>query len=272
VKQLDGKLVLVTGAASGIGRAAAARFSREGARVAAVDVDSEGLATLARELEPAGGSVQCYVTDLRDAGEVAGLKEEILCNAGTPDIIVNSAGVGIICCVEEVSLEDWHWVIDLNLWGYVNVVNAFLSEMFVRGSGHIVNVASAAGLFAVPYQAPYNTSKYAVMGLTDSIRQEGRRRGVSATAVCPGAVVTPIIGSAKLLGFDEAATGLAYSFGTTPERLAEEIVKGVRKDRPVVMYPHYVRVLHAIKRVSPRLADVAGAAVAKTFYRRYRKA
>ena len=270
MKDFRGKLVMVTGSASGIGRAIAMLFCKEGADLALVDIDMEGLESLAREIEGLGGKAHLYVADLRDHEQVAELKRKLQGDAGIPDVLVNAAGVAIVCCVEEASLDDWHWVLDLNLWGCINVVHAFLADMFASGSGHVVNMASVAGLFAVPYQAPYSTSKHALMGLTESIRQEGKRHGVSATAVCPGAIRTPIIDSARLIGFSDSVTEMAHHITGSPEKLATAILAGVKKNKPVVLYPGYAKVLYGLKRISLRLADVLGAIVAKGFYSRHR--
>jgi short-subunit dehydrogenase len=267
MKDLRGKLVMVTGAASGIGRALATRFSKEGAVLALVDIDEKGLASLAGEIRSEGRFAHTYVTDLRDSEQVAHLKRRLVSEAGVPDVLVNSAGVAIVCCIEETSLEDWHWVLDLNLWGYINVIHLFLADMFQRGSGHVVNVASAAGLFAVPYQAPYNTSKHAVMGLTDSFRQEGRRYGVGATAVCPGMIDTPIVGSVRLLGFKESTTSTAGRIAASPDKLAIAIVNGVKKNKPLVIYPPAIRVIYGLKKLSQRFTDLCGAVVARVLYK-----
>lgn len=266
---LAGKLVLVTGAASGIGRATALEFSRQGAVLALVDIDEEGLEALSSEIERSGGESFSFKTDLRDPDDVEALKVKVLDARGVPDVLMNAAGVAIVCCVEKISIEDWEWVLDLNLTAYIRVIHAFIGEMFARGSGHVVNVASAAGLFAVPYQAPYNTSKHAVVGLTDSIRQEGARHGVGATVVCPGAILTPIIGSARLLEFSDAATEEVKRIAASPEKLACAIVNGVRKNKSMVIYPPWIKLFYWLKRLSLKLADIVGKLVARAFYSRH---
>ena len=264
------KLVLVTGSASGIGRATALRFSEEGADLILVDINEEGLESAAREIECRGGKALWYKTDLREVDQVESLHKRVTDEAGTPDVLMNTAGVAIVTCVEEANLEDWRWIIEMNLWSCIYTTHFFLPDMIRRRSGHVINVASGAGLFAVPYQAPYNTSKHAVVGLTESIRQEMERYGIGASVVCPGMIRTPIINSARLIGFGESAQKMAHRLASPPEKMADAIVRGVKKNKAVIMYPPYINLLYGLKRFSPRAADKLSNFVARDFYRSHR--
>ncbi|HEY5526835.1 MAG TPA: SDR family NAD(P)-dependent oxidoreductase [Candidatus Anoxymicrobiaceae bacterium] len=263
-----GKLVLVTGAASGIGRATALAFSAEGARLALVDIDTDGLEKVAREIGSRGGEATSYVVDLRDDEQVARLHGGVTAGQGTPDVLMNAAGVCVIACIEEVPLEDWDWVLDVNLKAYVRTIHYFARDMFERGSGHIINVSSSAGLFSVPYQSPYVTSKFAVVGLSEALRQEADRYGVGVSVVCPGAIRTPIFRNVPLRGFAESIRGID-KLAASPEGMALRIVKGVRKDTAVIMHPFYVRIIYGVKRLSPRAGDVIGKAVARIMYKQH---
>ena len=266
MKELRGKTVLVTGAASGIGRSSAICFSGEGARLVLVDIDAEGLKSAAREIESRGGQAETYGADMRDASQVAELHRRVIEEVGTPDVLMNSAGVAIVACTEDIPLETWEWVISLNLWSCIYTVHYFLPDMIERQSGHIVNVASGAGLFAMPYQAPYVVSKFGVVGLSEAMRWELCRHGIDVSAVCPGAINTPIIEKATCIDFEESMRKGAYLISASPEKMADAIIKGVKKNRAVIMYPGYIKLIHGIKRFSPRGADFLGKGFAKVFF------
>jgi len=238
VKDFDSKLVLVTGAASGIGRATAMRFSGQRADLILVDINEEGLESTAGEIDARGGRAAWYRTDPREVDQV-----------------------------EEAGLEDWRWIIEPNLWSCIYTVHFFLPDMMQRRSGHVINVASGVGLFAVPYQAPYNTSKHAVVGLTESIRQEMERYGIGASVVCPGMIRTPIINTVRSIGFGDSVKKMAHRLASPPEKMADAIIRGVKKNRAVIMYPLYINLLYGLKRFSPRAADKLSKTVARDFYR-----
>ena len=265
MKDFAGKLALVTGAASGIGLATALAFCDEGARLALVDINADGLTRAASEVQRRGGTAMTYTVDMRDSEQVSSLHERVTAEMGTPDVLMNAAGICVVAAVEDIPLEDWESLLSLNLLGYVYTIHYFIRDMYARGGGQIVNVASAAGLFSVPYQSPYVTSKFAVVGLSEALRQEARRHKVGVTAVCPGAIQTPIIKGSKRIGFTEGVQKVER-IAATPEGLARAIVNGVRKDKAIVAYPMYIRVLYRMKRFMPRVADHVGKAVARTMY------
>lgn len=270
MKDFKSKLVLVTGSASGIGRATALRFSDEGADLILVDINEHGLEGAAREIESRGRKALWYKTDLSNAAQVEALHGRVTDDIGTPDVLMNAAGVAVVTCVEEAGLDDWRWILETNLWGYIHMIHYFLPDMICRRGGHVINVASGAGLFAVPYQAPYNTSKHAVVGLTESIRQEMGRYGIGASVVCPGMIRTPMIDTARVIGFKDSAQKMAGRAAAPPEKMADAIIRGVRKNRAVIMYPPYVNLLYGLKRFSPRAADLLSKGASRAFYRQHR--
>lgn len=139
--------------------------------------------------------------------------------------------------------------------------------MVKKGGGQIINVASSAGLFSVPYQSPYVTSKFAVVGLSEALRQELPRYGIDVSVVCPGAINTPIIDTATYLGFGgPGIKKVAYRISADPEKLARAIIRGAKRNRPVIMHPFYIRLIYGLKRISPRAADISGRAFARVFY------
>jgi NAD(P)-dependent dehydrogenase (short-subunit alcohol dehydrogenase family) len=267
LREFVGKKVLVTGGASGIGRATALAFAREGAELILVDIDDEGLTRVSAEIQSLGGKTTTYTADVTDRSLVEELHRKVTGEVGTPDVVMNAAGIAVVGCAEEITLDIWDRVLAVNLMGYIYVARCFLPAMVERGSGHLVNVASAAGLFGVPYQAPYVTSKFGVAGLSEVLRWELARHGIGVSVVCPGAIKTPIIESATCFGFDEEKVRKgAHVLAAGPDRMADTIVRGVRKNRATIVFPCYVRLLWGTKRFSPRLADVIGKAFARLFY------
>ena len=270
MKDFSSKLVLVTGSASGIGRATALRFSEEGADLILVDINEAGLEDAAREIESRGRKALRYKADLSDAAQVETLHRRVTDDIGTPDVLMNAAGVAIVTRVEEAGLEDWRWILETNLWGYIYMIHYFLPDMILRRSGYVINVASGAGLFAVPYQAPYNTSKHAVVGLTESVRQEMERYGIGASSVCPGMIRTSIINTVRVIGFKDSAQKMAHKAASPPEKMADAIIRGVRKNKAVIMYPPYINLIYGLKRFSPRAADLLSKGASRVFYRQHR--
>jgi NAD(P)-dependent dehydrogenase (short-subunit alcohol dehydrogenase family) len=250
------KRVLVTGAASGIGRALALRFADLGASLLLTDIDRAGLEAVSREVESRGGTALWYLADVSDAQQVERLHERVSSEAGVPDILINSAGVAEVAAIEEAPLEDWRWVLGVNLWGCIHTLHYFLPGMYARGSGHVVNVASAAGLFALAYSGMYTTSKFAVVGLTETLRGEASVHGVGATAVCPGFIDTPLLENVKSIGFEQReVTPLLKRLLTKPDKLALKIIECIDANKPVLVCPLYVRLLLFIKRTMPKRWD-----------------
>jgi NAD(P)-dependent dehydrogenase (short-subunit alcohol dehydrogenase family) len=232
MKNFNGKVVVITGAASGIGRAVARAFSKEGARLHLVDIDADGVKSLAKELNAAA-----HVVDCSKARAVEALAGEVFAAEGRVDVLCNNAGVVCGGPVEEIPLSDWRWAIDVNLWGVIHGVRAFVPRMLEQGSdGHIVNTASMAGLVPFPFVAPYVASKSAVAGLSEALDCELAPRGIRVSALCPGAVKTNVMraGRLKLPGtWTERIIGLVESRGATPQQAAKDVLAAVRKQRPL---------------------------------------
>jgi NAD(P)-dependent dehydrogenase (short-subunit alcohol dehydrogenase family) len=186
--ELEGRVAVVTGGASGIGRAMAARFRAAGMRVVIADVEAAVLERTAGEL-----GVEGIVTDVSDPASVHALADAVLARHGAVHLVCNNAGVGGQGPMASLTLKDWQWVIGVNLWGVVHGVQAFLPILLGQGQGHIVNTASVAGLCAHPsVPGPYTASKYAVVGLSECLRNELAGTGVGVSVVCPGFVRTNI--------------------------------------------------------------------------------
>jgi NAD(P)-dependent dehydrogenase (short-subunit alcohol dehydrogenase family) len=192
MRDLGGKVAVVTGGASGIGRALAQRFTEEGAHVVIADVEQAALDATAAELGVTG-----VVCDVSDAASVAALRQATLDRFGAVHIVCLNAGVGGGGLIADCTLKDWQWVLGVNLWGVVYGIDAFLHDLLDQGEGHIVMTASLAGLMAAPGIGPYNASKYAVVGIAETLRAELAGTGVGVSVLCPGFVRTNIFTSQR---------------------------------------------------------------------------
>ena len=193
--QVRGKVAVVTGGASGIGRALATRFVAEGMNVVIADVEAEPLEAAANELGAFG-----VRTDVADADSVAALAEATLERFGAVHVVCNNAGVGGGGQIKDLTLKDWQWVIDVNLWGVIHGVHTFLPHLLENADGgHIVNTASMAGLVAAPGIGPYNAAKYGVVAISETLAAELAADGsqVGVSVLCPGLVRTNIFTSQR---------------------------------------------------------------------------
>lgn len=229
------KWALVTGAASGIGRETARLLAAEGAHVVVVDRDAAGLARVAEELEGAAGSVHSFVVDVAERAAMETLAREVHALTPALDLLVNNAGILVTGGFDDASLDDWERVVGVNLLGPIYGSKLFGAAMKARGSGAIVNVASASGLVGFPSIVAYATTKTALVGLTTSMRGELRSCGVSVNAVCPGLVRTDIGEHAAVPEAEKRAIrALLDRHGAEPRSVARAILRVARKDAGVV--------------------------------------
>jgi NAD(P)-dependent dehydrogenase (short-subunit alcohol dehydrogenase family) len=232
-----GKVAIVTGGASGIGKALGSALSRSGAAVTLIDKDKEALAATVKEL---GNAVEGKTADVTDFESVKRVVDEVFRKYGKLDHLFNNAGTIIIGEARDISIEDWREVIGVNLMGVVNGVAAAYPEMVRQKSGHIINVASMVGLMPVGMQAPYTASKFGVVGLSHALRVEGRQLGVKVSVVCPACVDTPIWTKAKVVGSTvKTPNGFLDLSPWWPKFLdadteAEIILKGVMKNKATI--------------------------------------
>ncbi len=195
----EGKVAVITGAASGLGRAFADRFGQAGCTLVLADVEEPALHRATAELTDAGVEVTAVLTDVSDAASMDALGEAVLEHHGHVDLVFNNAGVGIQKRTEAMTTRDWEWVLGVNLWGVIHGLRVFLPHMLARDAGRIINTASSAGHVVVPLLAAYNASKHAVVAISETVRAELGQQGsaVGITAFCPGMARTRITSSAR---------------------------------------------------------------------------
>jgi len=251
------RVAVVTGAGSGIGRALTLELTDNGAHVAASDIDQEGLAKTQAACRP--GKVTTYQVDVADREAVLAHAEDVRRDLGPASMVFNNAGVDLMASVADMSWTDFDWLIGINIGGVVNGTKAFLPQLIESGSrqrpARLVNLSSAFGLMAVPYQGAYSTSKFAVRGFTEALRQEMimERRPVTVHCVHPGVVRTNFGASMRVADteahpeqakkyFDRAAL-------TTPEKAAQVILHGADRNRARILIGPDGRVMAALPRL-----------------------
>lgn len=243
----------MTGGASGIGRCMALDLAREGCVVALVDLNERGLEAVAAEVRRLGGTASTHRVDVSDARQVEELAREV-----EPQLLVNCAGTGICANIEDTTDEEFRRIVDVNLFGPVGLVRAFLPALKQAGGGHVVNIASGFGLVAFPGFSAYSTSKFGLVGYSEVLSVELARHGITVTTVCPGLTHTPIIEYSEMRGFaDEKARRFVLRLlpliGTTPEKLSAVVIRAVKRDRYLVTHTWTLKLVHLVKRLSPRL-------------------
>ncbi|MBX3271323.1 MAG: SDR family oxidoreductase [Sandaracinaceae bacterium] len=256
------RVAFLTGAASGIGLALSRQLAARGARVTMSDRDT---ATVTREARAIGA--RAVGLDVTDRAGVHRAIEATVEAEGRLDYLFSNAGIGVGGEARDFSPADWDRVIDVNLGGVVNGVLAAYPIMARQRSGHIVNVASVAGLVPLPGEISYTTSKWAVVGLSRALRAEAADLGVKVTVVCPGTVATPIYATSPIVGFDRDAVLAMWPRGMAPDACARELLEGVAKNRAEVVITGHARALRALERLSPRLVD----ALSLRYFRRVRR-
>ena len=252
----SGRSAVVTGGASGIGRAVCEALAAEGAVVTVTDLDGPGAEAVALGIGAGGGGAAGRPLDVRDAAAVAKLVGDVATEHGLLDYLFNNAGIASMGEELQVTLDDWNKVLDVDLHGVVHGVRAAYPIMVAQGSGHIVNTASVAGLVPAAMEASYTAAKYGVVGLSHALRAEGKSLGVkSLSVVCPGFIQTPILQLSPIRGGGDRQKFLSLiPKPMPPERAARIILDGVARNRSTIVVTRHAKLLWALQRLSPDAA------------------
>jgi len=241
MKNFKDKVVVITGAGSGIGRALALDFAGRGAKLALSDINEAGLAETVTAVEAKGAVVKSDRLDVADRAAFEAYAAGVLDHFGGVNVVINNAGVALAGDLVDLEWKDIDWIVGINFWGVVHGTKFFLPALIESGDAHIVNISSLFGLVSMPGQSMYNAAKYAVRGMTEALREEMLigRTGVGVTAVHPGGIKTAIARSARTSAKeDQAATAKFFDeklAKTTPEKAAEVIIRGIEKKQARVL-------------------------------------
>jgi short-subunit dehydrogenase len=235
-----GKVAVVTGAGSGIGQALAVELARSGAKLAISDINTEGLARTEQRLKAIGAPVKADQLDVSERKAFLLYAEQVNDHFGKVNQVYNNAGVAFVGDIETSQFKEIERVMDIDFWGVVNGTKAFLPHLIASGDGHVINVSSAFGLFSAPYQAAYNSAKFAVRGFSEALHQEMALAGhpVKVTTVFPGGTKTSFLRNmtaAEALGDVDWKTFDKRLWTTSPRKAAQVILHGVRKSRARVL-------------------------------------
>ena len=259
MNDLTGRVAVVTGAASGIGRAVAEALARQGMRVVLADIDTAALNEACDELTAAGLDVHGVQTDVSSESDIDRLAALTIEQYKRVDVVHNNAGVVASGLIEEISTSAWEWVLGVDLWSVIYGARAFAPILKQQGSGHIINTASTAGLQASPGIGPYNVAKFGVIGLSETLRLECEPHNVGVSVLCPGAVNTRIVDAERNRPkhvppssgdaadrFTEKSSQLLRTQGLPPENVASMVVDAIQQNRFwVLTHPDWYDVLDA---------------------------
>ncbi|HKA49835.1 MAG TPA: SDR family NAD(P)-dependent oxidoreductase [Candidatus Dormibacteraeota bacterium] len=235
---LEGSAAVITGGASGIGRACALAMARRGSDVIIADINEQRMDDTVSEIQALGRRSAGLRCDVSRDGELELLAERAIAEMGRIDVLMNNAGVVLGGPVEQIAMADWEWIVNINLLGPVRGVRAFLPHMLERGSGYIVNTASFAGLVAHnPLTIPYDTTKHGVVGFSAGLALYCRPRGIGVSVLCPGYVETNLSENYRFRGLDDSSTvpGRMPDVTVQPEAVAERVVEAVEAERFLIL-------------------------------------
>jgi NAD(P)-dependent dehydrogenase (short-subunit alcohol dehydrogenase family) len=265
VPELNGRRCLITGAASGIGRATALAAARRGAVLFLTDISAEGLEETAAMVRAGGGHVAyARAVDVTDHAAVVAMAAEAHAVHGSMDVVMNVAGISIWGSVDRLTHDHWQRVIDVDLQGPISVIECFVPPMIEAGrGGHLVNVSSAAGLLGLPWHAPYSAAKFGLRGVSEVLRFDLAPKDIGVSLVCPGGVRTPLVGTVEIVGVDPDDPEIAKlkrrfeRHAVTPEHVAERILAGIEKNRYLVFTSKDIRVAFWLQRWFPPAYELA---------------
>jgi NAD(P)-dependent dehydrogenase (short-subunit alcohol dehydrogenase family) len=252
---VKGSKVLITGAASGIGRATALAMARLGAKVILTDINQEGLEETCRLVTQSGGELGPHAAfDVRSFEDMKAFADKVHGEAGPLDVLINNAGIALFALVEDMTHEHWQKVIGINLWGPIHGIECFLPAMIRAKHGHLVNISSTAGLTGAPWHAAYSSAKWGLVGLSEVLRYDLMQHHLGVTVVCPGAVNTPLKYTVEIMKVDretDRAKKILERFDkhtVSPEKVADLIVDAIRKEKFLVITSFDIKLVYFLKR------------------------
>jgi len=249
---LTDKVVVITGAGSGIGRALAVQLSQAGCRLALSDIDEQGLAeTVAALSDPE--KVKSDKLDVANKDAFFAYADDVVSHFGQADVIINNAGVAVSANVDECDIENYEWLLGINMWGVLYGTKAFLPYFKKADTGKIVNISSVFGLIAVPALSAYNMSKFAVRGLNEALWQELEGSNISCLSVHPGGIATKIAENARSAGEDgsEKISDISKVLDTTAESCAAQIIKAIKKDKRRILVGLDAKMMSLVQHLLP---------------------
>jgi len=259
--------VLITGAAGGLGSAMALEFASAGANLVLTDIDGEGIGPVARRVEEKGARVLCFTADLTRDDELDSLVRGVMEKAGRVDVLVNNAGVAMVSELVHTTWEEWNKVLSVNLVAPIQLTRRVVPHMICAGGGHVVNIASMAGLMGIAGMAPYTVTKFGLVGFSEALRIELAGRNIRVSAVCPGVVETPIIYNSPVKGFDEEIRKAPGIIVASPQKVARNIVRGVRRNKRLIIPSGPPRFAYFLKKHFPRTVEF----ILKKAYSRFKR-
>ncbi|MGD0022328.1 MAG: SDR family oxidoreductase [Smithellaceae bacterium] len=255
----NGATAIITGGASGIGCALAEELAGRGCEVVLADLQIEKAQAVAENIKFSGGKAKALKVDVTDFPAMDRLVRETLESSGRLDYMFNNAGIAIACTADHYTISDWNKIIDINLRGVVNGIQASYKVMIEQGFGHIVNTASMAGLMPNPLGVAYAATKHAVVGLSKSLRTEAARMGIRVSVLCPGVIRTPILQGGKYGKIsmdipDEKLRAMWEEFKPmSPDIFAQKVVDAIAKNKAIIIEPGQWKLVWWLDRLSPSL-------------------
>jgi short-subunit dehydrogenase len=255
MRDLKGKVAVVTGAGSGIGRALSIQLAQKGCSVAISDINPETLNETAALVRETGAKVSTHVVDVANQAEMRALPEAVMAAHGSVHIVINNAGVAVVKTVEQHTIEDFEWIVGINFWGVVYGSKFFIPYLKQQSEAHIVNLSSVFGFVGLPTQASYNATKFAVRGFSEALFAELDEYNIGVTIVHPAGIQTNIVNSSRLMEPEQRGE-LAETFekvGISPERAATKIIRGIEKNQLRVLICKEAYAIDWMKRLFPTL-------------------
>lgn len=260
IRIFDGATAIITGGASGIGRALAEELAKRGSEVVLADLQIELAEEVVSEINASGGKAKASKIDVTDFPAVEQIVQETVKRTGRLDYIFNNAGIGIGGPVNRLGIEDWNQIVDVNLRGVINGIQATYQIMMKQGFGHIINTASMAGMMVGPGNVAYTTTKYAVVGLSKSLRAEAAQIGIRVSVLCPGVIRTPILEGGGKYGkmlieipAEQMRRMWERARPMPPNIFAEKVLNLVAKNKATIIVPSWWKLFWWINRLSPSL-------------------